>query len=741
MPLSDISLVLRWWGALFLIGAAAFPLTRQLFSADGDQDWTDQGYFFAKAVGFAVITWFVYTLGMAHLAPFTPGTIIAVTGVVFLAGILLNSVTRNDSARSRSLGIRAVGLYVIEEIFFLGALFLWAYIKAHEPSIRGLEKFMDFGFMQSILNSQYFPPADMWYPPNPINYYYFGHLVTALVTKLAGLDLLYSFNLMLCTLFALTLTMSFAIGRFLLRRFGRLVSVGGGLLTAWLVTLAGNMQTVYAFTRGYDGEQVKPFWTLVWGAGELVQKFPEGWSRYWYANATRFIPFTIHEFPSYSFVVSDIHGHVLSLPFVLLAIGLLFVMFGTKRQKHFTDTLNIPVFYGFLVGVLLMTNALDGPIYFGLFGILFIATNARVLLRFTTQWKAFIIPLGAAILAAVLSALPFLSHFSSFVTGIAVNCPPAFLANSKIGPILFEGIDKCQKSPLWMMWLLWGFFWYAGVIFLIGKLRNISELRKLPHYWNTRFTHEEQVLIVMFLFSIVLIVFPEFLYFKDIYPQHFRSNTMFKLGYQAFIMWSIFAGYTIVGLIFPARNGIHKSVRPGMRKLFLILLIPQLALVSIYPSFSIRNYFAELKTYDGIYGLSWLAREYPDDFAALYWLKGQPKSSHENILEADGDSYTDYERFSAFSGIATPIGWGVHEWLWRGSYDVVAPRKEDVRLMYETDDPDKVSALLDQYQIRYIIVGSLEREKFTSLREETLAQLGGEVFRSNSTVIYDRLAK
>src|SRR3989304_5981669 len=98
------------------------------------------------------------------------------------------------------------------------------------------------------------------------------------------------------------------------------------------VASAGNFQTVYAFTRGYTGDDVQPLWTLLWGWGEFWSRLREGMERYWYANATRFIPFTIHEFPSYSFVVSDIHGHVLSIPFVLLAIGLLITLFCQSRQ-------------------------------------------------------------------------------------------------------------------------------------------------------------------------------------------------------------------------------------------------------------------------------------------------------------------------------------------------------------------------------------------------------------------------
>jgi uncharacterized membrane protein len=127
---------------------------------------------------------------------------------------------------------------------------------------------MDFGFMQSILNSSYFPAPDMWYAGYPINYYYFGHTVVAVLTKLSSISLDNTFNLMLSTIFALCITMSFSIGVQLCRlsRLDRVWQLFNGLLTAFLVTLAGNMQTLYAFTKGYTGENVQPF----------IRKLPEG---------------------------------------------------------------------------------------------------------------------------------------------------------------------------------------------------------------------------------------------------------------------------------------------------------------------------------------------------------------------------------------------------------------------------------------------------------------------------------
>ncbi len=832
MPLTDIFLVIRWWGTLFLVGAAAYPLTRRMF-----HQWHDQGYFLTKAVGFAAVTWVVYVMGMARIAPFGIASITLSLILVFILGSVA-SLMNHESARlpapdrrdggqgivnheknknrfilqhsvfliqGRKAAVNQFILIVIEELFFLAALLFWSFIKAHEPSIRGLEKFMDYGFMQSILNSTYFPPADMWYPPYAINYYYFGHLVTALLTKLSGMDLGITFNLMLATIFALCLTMSFSIGAQLFRMssmfrdenyelgirnheekkrkimlHNSLFMIMSGTLTAFLVTLAGNMQTIYAFTKGYTGEDVKPFWNLFWTVPEFFSRVYEGLNIYWYANATRFIPFTIHEFPSYSFVVSDIHGHVLSIPFVLLAIGLLIVMFGRyipQRENHELARLPAPDrrdggqgilnhewvrigFYGFLCGVLLMTNALDGPIYLGLFFVLFIIHNSQFIIQWKKYWVQIAVNVGSVVGAAILTSLPFLSHFKSFVNGVAVNCPLPILANTKVGPLLFEGVEKCQHSPLWMMWLLWGFFWFCGAAFLFRKLWKTSITKGFSEIWSKKFTHIDKLMVVFFAFSLVLIIFPEFFYFKDIYPMHFRSNTMFKLGYQAFIMLSIMSAYVIASFFIrdPHKAIVHRRsrfpFRLGGRFWFMALLIPQIFLVSIYPLFSVRSYFGGLERYEGLYGFTWLFREYPDDFAAMQWLKNQVISHQSSVIsrsesrrlkadssfslvEADGDSYTDYERFSVFTGIATPIGWAVHEWLWRGTYDVVAPRREEVRLIYESEDVGKTRDIIRKYGVRFVVVGALERKKFSALDEQKFLQLGGVVFRRGETVLYE----
>ena len=62
---------------------------------------------------------------------------------------------------------------------------------------------MDFAFMSGAWRSESFPPLDPWFAGGTINYYYFGHLTVAILTRLSGLPLAETFNLALALLFGL----------------------------------------------------------------------------------------------------------------------------------------------------------------------------------------------------------------------------------------------------------------------------------------------------------------------------------------------------------------------------------------------------------------------------------------------------------------------------------------------------------------------------------------------------------
>jgi len=683
---------LRWYGMLLVLGVVFFGIARLFLSS-----FFDQGYAFSKTVGILLLSYGVFLLGSFHLAPFSIITLYVCLFLVFIIGIVLHK------GQKKKISWHVI---VAEEILFFGALVLWTYVRGQEPSIRGLEKFMDFGFIQSILRSTYFPPLDMWYAKLPINYYYFGHLTGAVQIKLSGILPEVGYNLILATIFAQSVVSTFSLVTQIIFSFSKQLkkAMVFGLIGAWILNLGGNLHTLYLFTRGYPADKPIPFWEILSGYNP---------TKYWYPNATRFIPFTIHEFPSYSYVVADLHGHVFDILFVLLTIALLFIFFTQKRlHGHDNDQSTVPTtrFHlivtgtlGFMCAVHYMTNAFDGPIY-----ILLTCVFLLIIYRIS---RTFFTHIAILLGSFIFFSLPFSLHFKPFATAIGVNCSPSFLTEiGRIGPFLFEK-GNCQPDELWMLFVLWGFFFISFLLFIWAKAAE-----KYKEHATDDF------IFVLFSFGFFLILVPEFFYIKDIYPAHFRANTMFKMGYQAFMLMSVASTYTLFI--------ISRSLRLSkwVRKLFWII---PFFFVGIYMLYAAPSYYGALDKTPQLNGAKWLAKDNADTQEIILYMNshitGQPV-----ILEAQGDSYTDFNHVSAYTGLPTVAGWWVHEWLWRGSADTVGKRIPDVNTLYESADIAKTKELIQKYDISYVVVSSLERQKYKELQEAKFSQLGKKIFESTN---------
>lgn len=707
--INDIPVILIWWLVFLVFGAICFPLTHALF-----KNFRDAGYIFSKTLGIGLVSYLVFLLAVTKIFPFSTASIVFSAFCLLILNVFI--FLRNKLF----LNYRDIlPMVLLEEVLFLTGIFIWAFIRGHEPNINGLEKFMDFGFINSILKSTNFPPTDMWFPPFSINYYYFGHFITALLTKVSQIPSNISYNLMLATLFSITFVSSFSIGSnlFFARQKKIRASIISGILTAFLVTLAGNLHTLYAFFSAYvPADNPVPFWQLVF---QPLTLFSNG---YWYPNATRFIPFTIHEFPIYSFVVADLHGHVLDIPFVLLTIALL-------ASFVFNKTLSVArvLLLSLLLSIMYTTNAWDGAIYMLLSAlcvvfIVFSNTTLKnkgnmlfqIYKKLAQSFTNLLQYITILIAGFVIFSLPFNFYFKPFVSGIGILCAPKFLTDIKtFGPLLFEA-DHCTRSPLWMLVILYGLFYFFVAVFLVYIFKKRQELKASSSIF----------LIFLIFLSTVLIIIPEVIYVKDIYPQHYRANTMFKLTYQAFIMLSLVSAYTIIYTI--------KKINSFVLYIPVALL---LTIVFIYPWFAVFSYYGNLKTYQGLDGTAYLKNRLQDDYQTIQWLNNNIKKSVV-VLEANGDSYTDYARISANTGNPTILGWLVHEWLWRGSYEVPAPRIDEVKQIYESKDINLTKALLKKYNVSYVYVGGLEREKFQFLFEEKFETLGDVVFFSGNSNLY-----
>jgi uncharacterized membrane protein len=720
MFLSDLANIIQWWVVFLIVGVIFLPLTSLIFS-----NFFDKGYIFAKILGIAFISYAAFILGFLKILPFETQNIYLVTGVF----LLINFFIARRRPLSKIVNESSFKIFIFEECIFLTILIFWSFIHAHQPDIHGLEKYMDYGFINSILRAKYFPPLDMWFTPYSINYYYFGHLVTAVLTKLSFLPSAVTFNLMLSTIAAIGFTAAFSIVSNILRFMDRKkISIIGGLLAAFLLNFAGNLHTIYLFFKPYENENPVPFWQLLFSP----TTYPNG---YWYPNATRFIHNTIHEFPIYSNVVSDLHGHFLDVPFVLLTIAVLlslilnfkFSIFNQIKNYKNSNSLQISNFkfqiplISFLLAIMYMTNAWDGIIYFilSLIIICYLLKIKSLKLKIKSL-LIYIIILGVGFFVF---SLPFNLNFKPFASGIGVLCAPKFLTNiGSFGPFLFEA-DHCQRSPLWQLLILYGFFYFWIIsfgIFLFSKIKSKkSDIAPSDIFVG--------ILIVL---STLLIIIPEFVYVKDIYPAHYRANTMFKLIYQSFMMLSLSSGYIIIRIITNFKFQIS-----NFKFTYWIIGLLLLVLVFLYPYFAIKSYFGDLKTYSGLNGTTYLKPLYLDDYEAILWInkniKGQPV-----ILEAQGDSYTDYARVSANTGLPTVLGWTVHEWLWRGTYDIPAPRIPEIEKMYQSSDLKETKSLLRKYYVSLVFIGNLEKQKYLNLNEKKFQSLGKIIYQKGGTKIF-----
>ncbi len=664
----DLPTILYWWSLLFALGVVFLPLTRRLFS-----NFFDQGYALSKVLGLLLVSYSVWLLASLKILPFFSETIWLI--IIGFAGWNYIKI------KNLKFKIKNLKTIFLEETLFLLCLILWSWVRGFQPAISGLEKYMDYGFVNSLLRSRFFPPLDMWFSGETINYYYFGHLVAAMLTKLSGLDSAITYNLMMATIFGLCFTAGFSIGanlvKFIIRNSKFIIL--GGLISALLLSLGGNLHLLWYF---------------------LTNK---GFAGYWYPDATRFIvekfgagDNTIHEFPIYSFIVADLHGHLSNLPFVLLFLALLLSFVSGSQKKK--DCSLFAVHCSLLFAVFYMTNAWDVPIYLLVFGLALLWQNYqkyKVSWRTIAQTALIILPCLAG---AFIFSLPFHLNFKSLAEGVAL--------------VNFH-------SPLWMVLVLWGWPLFLTLTFLAG-FRLIK---------RTKFLKKTDVFVAILLaVSWLLIILPEFVYVKDIYIHSYqRANTMFKLTYQSFVMFSLVSGYIIIRNLTNLKN---KAIKAS----FLIFNFSFLIFLLAYAYFGVKSYYG-LKNYQALDGLEYLQVSSPDDYQAIRWLKKNIKDQPV-ILEAVGESYTDYGRVSANSGLPTVLGWPVHEWLWRGGYDQPGKRREEVRQVYEATTPQAAKSLLSQHEVEYVFLGRLEKEQYKNLNEANFGQLGQVIHQTGATKIY-----
>lgn len=734
----DFGEVMTWWLTLVLLGITFYPLSMVIFGK-----FRDGGWIFSKGIGLALSGWLLWYLSSVRIFKFTRTNAVITIGICLALNLVL--VYFMGKKKKLEFNMEKLSCAAVSEALFFMLFISWCFLKGFKPEAYGTEKFMDYGFMTTMMRSEYMPPQDLWLSGENINYYYLGQYLATYFTKLSGVTVGRGYNLFLMTVAAFGFTMPYSIisnvaSVFIKdkygdssRRYGAFAPICGAV-AGIAVSFSSNMQfTLYKYVL----PKVRDLLGITEMAKNLDYEFPS----YWFPNATRYIGYfpettdkTIHEFPLYSFVLGDLHAHVANIIFVLTVVAILlaWTMYRKDQEKlDFKQELLRPeiLLLGFFVGLFHMTNYWDYPIYFVVSGAVILFSNLKKY-RFTIK-------------AVWLTA----AHAAEILLISAIVCLPFTLSFDQIS----SEINLCSDhTPLYQLIILWGVPALSVIAFVINRIGDLKErgyfgegsaetitvkvgdrtktkvIKRCGLFvWMDKLSTSDMFVTILGLCALGLVLIPELVYVKDIYTGDYkRANTMFKLTYQAYILFGLAMGYMLPKLlIFIKKRGL---------RIFSGILLVMLFSTSLYFFESTKAWFGDytdLSRYKTLDASAFIENESKADAELIAWLNENVEGTPV-VLEKNGASYSFHERVSVLTGLPTVLGWKTHEWLWRSSRGTEYPpelteREQDIEAIYCSNNEAIVRSLIDKYDITYIYVGKLEMEGFDSaVNAEFLKSLG-----------------
>jgi uncharacterized membrane protein len=451
--------LLQMWAIMEVLGIVFLPLTVTVF-----HNLPDRGWAFSKAIGLSALAFCVWLpLMCLQFLPFSQPFILGVFVLLLVLnvfGFLRMRQTLFELVRSHRIYI-----FFVELIFF-GMVFLLGWLRSAGPDISNFEMYMDEGFLAAIMRSPHFPPNDMWYAGQPINYYYYAHYNIAMLAKLLGQSPSVAFNTGISMFFGLTAVNLFGVtsnvvawaqhqrrrrrqaGTQLSSQPGRVLpSMSGaipfGVLSILLGEVLGNLAATQTWWQNH-GDMPDFAWF----------------------NASRVIVNTINEFPAFSFLLSCFHAHVLALAFTIVGIALAFNLFlagDGQGLQAFGRGWRLPLTLGMsalLIGSLYAMNGWDYPTYLAL----------ALVCLILQQWRAHGSKLSWDLGLDVFTACAALGALSFFLFA------PFYL--NFVSPAQGLGLLKAtDRTPLVDEVLIYGIF---AFIFLSLLLSSFFRSRMVP---------------------------------------------------------------------------------------------------------------------------------------------------------------------------------------------------------------------------------------------------------------------
>lgn len=605
-----VAAVVTWWLALELLGLVARSGLRRWLGRLPDGGWG-----IARAAGLmgAGVIWL--WLGWLRV----PGWNEWLPTVLVVMGLPWGVSAWRRAWRER--GFRVAGAVV-----WLGFLLFLA-IRLGNPEVYWGEKPMEAAILTSLWRAPALPPAEPWFAGSQLHYYFFGFLPFGLLGRALNLELGTVFTLATATLPALAMGGAVSVGWLLAGR------AGGGVLAAVLVQLMGTAASL-----------LRP---------SLLAE--PSFNRFW--AASRVIPDTINEFPSWTALFADLHPHFLAFPGFLA--GLLAATAVALRR--------IPVRVGaLLAGVVLgcqaMTNTWEVPALAALLAAAVVLAIGRRLVS-RPGLALFGEAAAGTVLAAAAVSMPFW-------TTVRLSASDVFLTREAL-------------PGLWELLELFGLPLVLGVVgvaatFLVPLFAR-SEWRRRsqrPLFWAW----------VLVGAGVTAVVIPELVTVAD------RMNTVFKFQLQAHILFGVSLAGVLAGTL---------PLLPRLVRWPAGLAVALVVAVGVVTSAACARAVLATRRVPGprpaLDGAAYLPHWDPSIAAALAGIGRLPYGAV--VVEPHGPPYSDSLRVPMFTGNPVVVGWEYHVWQRRQSWEAIRLRQRDLGLLYRGEDQSLVDALARHYRV------------------------------------------
>jgi YYY domain-containing protein len=517
---------------------------------------------------------------------------------------------------------------------------------------------------------------------------------------------------------------------------------------------------------------------------------------YW--NASRAIPVPISavtgqpletgpitEFPFFTFLYADLHAHMTAMPMIILSLaGPAAMVIDPERLRSWKKAVPLVAFTALAVGSLWATNSWNYPVSLTIALIGLGLAGWRMLANGTglKDWRGWIRILLLGGLMAGLSVWLFQPYYQWYAAGYTA----------------FQQW-KGSKTPLDAYFMIHGLFLFILITYLVRQTREwlisvpLGEVKKYPELGSILLTSaalliaglavilamgypvialavpliiwaailglrkgladEHRVVLGLLAASLAITCLAEIIVLKGDLD---RMNTVFKFYIQAWLFFSVAAGIALGWLA--GELGKWKATLSRIWLGALGLLVAGCLLytgLGSYYKIVDRMSASAPRTLDGMTYMEYSAyydgatqelalnMDLSRDYRAIRWIQENVRGSPV-IVEAHNVEYRWGSRFTINTGLPGVLGWNWHQRQQRGvaGDQWVWDREREINSFYSTTDLPEARAFLRKYDVKYIIVGQLERayypaeglQKFDAMAETGELRVA---YRDGDTTIYE----